>query len=213
MLYLEAFSFNPFQENTYLIYNEDKECWIVDPGMYEDAEINSLLRFIETHGLHPKAIINTHGHIDHIFGVQALKDKFKIPFYIHKKELPVLQGAVMSAQMFGFDFKTPPKEDYYIEENVLFPLSKDELEIRFTPGHSPGSVIFYYAPGNWMIGGDVLFNGSIGRTDLPGGNHDTLINSITKEVYTLPDNTVVYSGHGPSTTVGREKQHNPFVRG
>lgn len=212
MLYLESFSFNAFQENTYLIHNEYKECWIVDPGMYDPEETSGLIAFIEKRGFQPKAIINTHTHLDHIFGVKALKDKYKIPFYIHKKEIPVLQNAVTSAMMFGFDFKSPPAHDFFIDEAEPFYLSKDVLEIKFTPGHSPGSIVFYYPAGNWVISGDVLFNGSIGRTDLPGGDYETLINSIKSEIFTLPDNTVVYSGHGPSTAVGYEKKHNPFVR-
>ena len=213
MLYIERFSFNPFQENTYIIYNDANECWIVDPGMYEPHETEAMDSFIKDNNLKPQAIINTHTHIDHILGVDALKSKYRIPFYIHEKDLPVLQSATVSAAMFGFDFRNPPVQDGFINEQEPLKLATDELEVRFTPGHSPGSVVFYYPEGKWLIGGDVLFNGSIGRTDLPGGDHNTLIKSIETQVYTLPDDTVVHSGHGPATTVGREKQYNPFVRG
>jgi glyoxylase-like metal-dependent hydrolase (beta-lactamase superfamily II) len=181
--------------------------------MYQQPEIDYLVKFMTDKGLTPQAIINTHAHIDHIFGVQAMKDKYNVPFYIHQKDLPVLQNAMMSANMFGLDFKAAPQADGYIDENKPLQLGTDNVEVRFAPGHSPGSVVFYYAGGNWLIGGDVLFNGSIGRTDLPGGNHDTLINSIKTQLYTLPDNTTVYSGHGAATTIGNEKKSNPFVRG
>ncbi len=213
MLYTESFVFNPFQENTYIIRNDARECIITDPGMYGAEETAHLVEYITTNELKPVAIVNTHAHIDHILGVNALKQKYGIPFYLHEKELPVLQGATASAMMFGFDFRDIPAVDGYLKEGNSFKLGDDELEIRFTPGHSPGSVVLYYANGGWVIGGDVLFNGSIGRTDLPGGNHETLLNSISTAMYTLPDNTTVYSGHGPATTIGNEKKYNPFIRG
>lgn len=213
MLTLQTFTFNAFQENTYLIVNEQDQCWIVDPGMYDSSETNSFFSHIAQNKLQPQAVINTHTHLDHIFGVNACKDKYGIPFLIHQKDQPVLTGAAGSAMLFGFDFRNPPVPDGYISEAEPLKLGGDTLEVRFTPGHSPGSVVFYYAPGNWLIGGDVLFNGSIGRTDLPGGNFDTLIQSIRTQVFTLPDNTVVHSGHGPVTTVGQEKRYNPFLQG
>src|SRR5690606_14449021 len=126
----------------------------------------------------PQSILNTHAHIDHIFGVQALKDHYKIPFLIHEKELPVLNGAAGSALLFGFDFKSTPAPDAFIKETKTLSLGEDKIFIKFVPGHSPGSVLFYYPPGGWAIGGDVLFQGSIGRTDLPGGDFQTLIQSI-----------------------------------
>jgi hydroxyacylglutathione hydrolase len=211
MLRVETFTFNAFQENTYLIINEQKQCWIVDPGMYDTQETNELLRVIEENQLTPQAIINTHTHLDHIFGVQQLIDKFGLPFLIHEKDLPVLKGAAGSAMLFGFDFKTIPTPTNYIREDEPLQLGDDQLEVLFTPGHSPGSVSFYFQPGKWLLGGDVLFNGSIGRTDLPGGNFDVLIQSITQQLFVLPDETVVLSGHGPATTIGREKMYNPFV--
>jgi hydroxyacylglutathione hydrolase len=212
MLHIECFTFNAFQENTYLLANENKECWIIDPGMYENDEISYFKSYISSHNLTPKAIINTHTHLDHIFGVNALKDTYNIPFGIHKSDLPVLNGAAGSAMLFGFNFRDIPKVDFYIEASQPLVLGTDSLDVRFTPGHSPGSVSFYNPKENWLISGDVLFNGSIGRTDLPGGNFDTLINSIKTELFPLPDNTVVYSGHGPSTTIGQEKKYNPFLQ-
>ena len=212
MLYLESFTFNAFQENTYIIINDQKECWIVDPGMYDNNETNQLTQYIGRNQLQPKGIINTHTHLDHIFGVEALKKHYKIPFSFHEKDLPVLNGAAGSAMLFGFDFKTIPQPDSFISAQAPLKLENDELEVRFTPGHSPGSISFYYPKANWVISGDVLFSGSIGRTDLPGGNFDTLINSIRTHLFTLPDDTTVYSGHGPATTIANEKKYNPFLQ-
>lgn len=211
MLYIHSFTFNPFQENTYIIYNDKKECWIVDPGMYEPSEIADFNKYIIDNELVPKAIINTHTHIDHIFGVQELVKKYQIPFLIHKDDEPVLNGAAGSAMLFGFQFTDTPIVDGYIDESEPYKLGYDELQVLFTPGHSPGSISFYYAKGNWVLGGDVLFSGSIGRTDLPGGNFDTLINSIKTQLFSLPDHTTVYSGHGPETNIGQEKASNPFL--
>lgn len=212
MLQVESFTFNAFQENTYLIVNEKKECWIVDPGMYDNSETNYFFRHIETHQLRPLAIINTHTHLDHIFGVQACKKQYDIPFLIHEKDLPVLQGAKGSAMLFGFEFNDIPQPDAFLKENNTFLLGDDTIHIRLTPGHSPGSVVFYSADYEWVIGGDVIFNGSIGRTDLPGGNYSTLIESIKTQVFTMPEVTRIFPGHGPVTTIRNEKKSNPFLQ-
>lgn len=213
MLQVAVFTFNPFQENTYVLINEDKECWIIDPGMYGADEEKVMFDFIEQESLKPQQILNTHAHIDHVFGIDALKQRYKIPFGMHQLEQPVLAGAKGSAIMFGFQFGAAPVPDFYIEANKKLQLGNDILEVRLAPGHSPGSILFYYAAGKWVVSGDVLFAGSVGRTDLPGGNQDTLMKSILEQVYTLPDDVVVFSGHGTKTKVGYEKQHNPFVRG
>lgn len=213
MLTLKSFRFNPFSENTYLWINENKECWITDPGMYGAEEESELTSYIEQNGLKPQQIINTHGHIDHIFAVDALKAKYNIPFGIHELETPVLNNAVGSAMMFGFKFNVAPVPDFYLTEGQVLQLGEDEVEVRLAPGHSPGSVVFYYPAGNFAVSGDVLFQESVGRSDLPGGNHDVLMESISKQLYTLPNDTIIYSGHGPATTIGHEKQNNPFVRG
>ncbi|WP_118953366.1 MBL fold metallo-hydrolase [Taibaiella helva] len=213
MLQVAAFIFNPFQENTYVLFNEHKECWIIDPGMYGADEERVLFSFIEQHGLQPKQILNTHAHIDHVLGIDAVKAKYNIPFGMHTLEQPVLANVRGSATMFGFHMPTLPVADFFISEQERLRLGEDELEVRLAPGHSPGSIIFYSAESGWLIGGDVLFNGSVGRSDLPGGNHETLMKSIKEQLYTLPDNTVVYSGHGPETSIGQEKKTNPFVRG
>ncbi|MBA3828037.1 MAG: MBL fold metallo-hydrolase [Taibaiella sp.] len=211
MLFIQPFVFNPFQENTYLLTNEHKECWIIDPGMYNAQESSQFLDFITTNQLKPQAIINTHTHIDHIFGVQGLIDKYNIPFGIHQLDTPVLNNAAGAAMMFGFDLKKAPAPSFFIKENEPLLLGEDILEVRFVPGHSPGSIAFYNAAGRWAISGDVIFQQSIGRTDLPGGSFDTLINSIRTQLFTLPDETTIHSGHGAATTIGVEKRSNPFL--
>ena len=212
MLQVHRAIFNPFSENTYILYNENKDCWIIDPGMYDAEEIKYFMDFIDSERLNPKGIINTHTHIDHIFGVQALIDAYNIPFAIHPLEVPVLAGAKSAAMMFGFTMNEIPKPTQELKEGSGLMLGDDRLELRLAPGHSPGSVVFYYPEGGWAISGDVLFAGSIGRSDLPGGDHDTLIRSIRSEMLTLPDETIVYPGHGDETTVGHEKRTNPFLR-
>lgn len=213
MLQVTAFTFNPFQENTYVLINEQKQCWIIDPGMYGADEEREIYDFIQEEGLQPQQIINTHAHIDHVLGIDGLKQRYNIPFGMHRLEEPVLANVKGSAMLFGFQFGAIPTVDFFIKENETISLGNDTLEVRLAPGHSPGSIVFYYAPGQWAIGGDVLFQGSVGRSDLPGGNHDVLMKSIETQLYTLPDATTVYSGHGPATTIGQEKKTNPFIRG
>jgi glyoxylase-like metal-dependent hydrolase (beta-lactamase superfamily II) len=212
MLNNHTLTFGPFQENTYIITNQQKQCWIIDPGMYTPQETEQFISYISSRHLIPQAIINTHAHIDHIFGVQPLINKYNIPFAIHPKDQVLLDNAMLSASMFGLSLSSTPKPGFYLKENENLPLADDSLQIRFTPGHSPGSVIFYYPQAGWLIGGDVLFAGSIGRTDLPGGNFQTLIHSIRTQLFTLPPETIVYPGHGPATTIGEEMQHNPFLQ-
>ena len=213
MLHLKAFTFNPFQENTYIITNDKNQCWIVDPGMYGDYEADQLIKYITDKQLTPQAIINTHTHLDHIFGVQALVDKYKIPFGVHEDELQVLRMAAASAAMFGFELDAAPTPTFFIKADEPLKLGDDTLEVFYTPGHSPASISFYYPAGRWVISGDVLFSGSVGRTDLPGGNFDTLVQSICTQLFTLPSETTVLSGHGPATHIGEEKKHNPFLQG
>ncbi len=212
MLQLHAATFNAFSENTYIIYNEEGACWIVDPGMSDADEHASFNAFIAQQGLKPQGIINTHAHIDHILGVEAVMEKWAIPFALHPLEAPVLAGAKGSAMLFGLRFGSIPQPTQVLKEGAPLLLGTDVLEVRLAPGHSPGSVVFYYKEGGWAIGGDVLFAGSIGRSDLPGGNHEQLLQSIRTQVFTLPEETVVWPGHGPETTVGEEKRTNPFLR-
>jgi hydroxyacylglutathione hydrolase len=212
MLHIQSFVFNHFQEKTYVLYNDDNECWIIDPGMYEPYEHAVFMEFIGKHKLHPQAIINTHAHIDHIFGVNRVAASFNIPFGLHKDDLPVLEYSVHSAALFGLSIPPTIKPTLIFNDGDVFQAGGDQLRILHCPGHSPGSVAFYYEPGKWVIGGDVLFAGSIGRTDLPGGNFLTLINSIQTKLFSLPLDTKVYSGHGHTTTLQEEKLHNPFLQ-
>lgn len=211
MLNLQSAVFNAFQENTYLLSSESGSCWIIDPGMSTPQEVAAITDYIRENGLTPRGIINTHAHIDHILGINAMISAYGIPFALHPLEAPVLAAAKGSAMMFGMELEKIPQPDQVLQHGQKLDLEGDILEVRLAPGHSPGSVIFYHEAGGWAIGGDVLFAGSIGRTDLPGGDHTTLINSIHAQVFTLPDTTVVHPGHGPATTVGHEKQTNPFL--
>ena len=212
MLSLKSFTFNPVQENTYVLYNENKECCIIDPGCYFSEEQQQLKAEIEKAGLKPVLLLNTHCHLDHIFGNKFVHETWGLELHIHEKEKPVLDRGPESGLRWQLPFENYQGPLNYIKEGTNVKLGSEELEVLFTPGHSPGSVSFYYEAGGFVIGGDVLFNGSIGRTDLPGGDYGTLINSIQTKLFTLPNETKVYSGHGTVTTVGFEKMNNPFVK-
>lgn len=212
MMQITSFTFNPFQENTYLLSNEAKEAIIIDPGMYNADEMQLLDAFIIQNRLNPKKVLLTHAHLDHVMGLKVFLDKYDVPFYLHEKELPVYTTAEEVAQRYGVELCLPKKKHELISEKERIAFGETQLEIRLAPGHSPGSICFYSAENNWVIGGDVLFQQSIGRTDLPGGDYDTLIRSIQTQLFTLDDATRVYAGHGPSTTIGLEKMNNPFLR-
>lgn len=212
MLSVKKFTFNPVQENTYVLYNPAGQCAIIDPGCYFPEERQELHQFIEDYRLKPVLLLNTHCHLDHVFGNKWVADTWGLSLHLHEKENPVLDFAPQAGEMWQLPFENYQGKRVYLKEGSLLSIGQDTLEIRFTPGHSPGSVCFYHEPGAFVIGGDVLFNGSIGRTDLPGGDYQTLIHSIQTRLFTLPDDTKVYSGHGPVTTVGFEKMNNPFVK-
>lgn len=211
MLSVISFTFSPVQENTYILYNEQKQCCIIDPGCYFPAERNELKTGIEKRGLTPVLLLNTHCHLDHVFGNKFVHDTWGLHLHIHPKEKPVLDFAPQSGQMWQLPFDNYEGPLVYLEEGEKINIGADELEIRFTPGHSPGSISFYAPADGFIIGGDVLFQGSVGRTDLPGGSFDVLANSVRTRFFTLPDETKVYSGHGPVTTIGYERKNNPYV--
>jgi hydroxyacylglutathione hydrolase len=211
MAIVKCFTFNPFQENTYIVYDETNTCVIIDPGMYDETEQEILTNFIESKKLTPVLLLNTHCHIDHIFGNAFVKNTFDIPFHAHVLETENIQRAVSYAHMFGVSMKSSPMPDVYIEPGETIQWGNTVFETLFTPGHSAGSVCFYDKQHHYVISGDVLFQNSIGRTDLPGGNYNTLIESITTQLMLLPEDTLVYSGHGPETTIGEEKANNPFL--
>ncbi|MEP6646729.1 MAG: MBL fold metallo-hydrolase [Saprospiraceae bacterium] len=204
-------TFNPFEENTYIIGSEEGNCIIIDPGCSDEMEKKELVRVISDLGLKPVRLLNTHCHIDHILGNSMVAEKYNLGLEIHEGELPVLKAGPVVAGMYGVPYEISPEPSRFLEEGEELILDGIRLKILFTPGHSPASICFYNAEEGWVIGGDVLFYESIGRTDLPGGDHDTLIKSIRKELFTLPDNTIVYPGHGPKTTIGYEKMFNPFL--
>lgn len=217
MLVVKSFTFSPIQENTYILYNEQKQCCIIDPGCYFPEERDELKTGIIKTGLTPVLLLNTHCHLDHVFGNKFIYDTWGLPLHIHEKEKPVLDFAPQSGLLYQLPFDPYKGPLVYLKEGKNIYIGDEEtdsnqLEVRFTPGHSPGSISFYHEAGNFIIGGDVLFNGSIGRTDLPGGDFDILVNSIQTQFFTLPDDTKVYSGHGPVTTIGFEKMNNPFVK-
>ena len=212
MLKLKTFEFSPIQENTYILYNEFNDCIIIDPGCYFEEERQALSTFIGQNGLHPKLLLNTHCHLDHVFGNKFVAEKYGLTLHLHEGELPVLQFAPTSGLMYNMPFDNYAGEFVFLQPGEKVSLGKDELDILFTPGHSPASVSFYSKEDGFVIAGDVLFKQSIGRTDLPGGNFDTLIKSIKTELLVLPDATIVYSGHGEATSIGAEKKGNPYLQ-
>ncbi|MGC4101676.1 MBL fold metallo-hydrolase [Ferruginibacter sp.] len=211
MLKIRSFVFSPIQENTYLLYDEFKNCAIIDPGCYFDAEKDELTQFIQQMGLQPKMLLNTHCHLDHVFGNKYIAETYGLVVQTHEKEKPVLDFAPTSGLMYNLPFDNYTGELQYLQQGDKMLIGADELGVIEAPGHSPGHICFYCKAQNFIIGGDVLFNRSIGRTDLPGGNHEQLIKSIREKLFVLPDETVVYSGHGPTTTIGEEKRENPYL--
>ncbi len=210
MLQIKLFEFSPIQENTYVLYNEFNDCLIIDPGCYYDDEKDELVNFLIKMDLKPKMLLNTHCHLDHVFGNKFIAEKFGLTLQIHRNEKLVLDFAPKSGLLYNLPFDNYNGDFIYLEEGNKILLGNDELTVIEAPGHSPGHICFYCAAQHFIISGDVLFKRSIGRTDLPGGNHETLLKNIREKLFTLPANTQVYSGHGPVTTIGEEKNQNPF---
>ncbi|AFL82793.1 Zn-dependent hydrolase, glyoxylase [Belliella baltica DSM 15883] len=211
MLQIKSFTFNPFMENTFLLFDETKEAVILDPGCYEKAEKETLKNFISKEGLNIKYLINTHCHIDHVLGNAYIKRQYNVPLLMHKNEVVVLKSVSSYASNYGFPAYEETEPDKFIDENDQIEFGNMTLKIKFVPGHAPGHLIFYNLDSNICIAGDTLFQGSIGRTDLPGGDHLTLLNAIKTEMFTLPETMTIYPGHGPETNIGFEKINNPFV--
>jgi hydroxyacylglutathione hydrolase len=207
---VECFTFNPFQENTYVVFDDTKECIIIDCGCSDTNEEARLKTFIESRGLKPVRYIQTHCHIDHVMGNHFINQEYNLEPEYHLLEKPVLDAAESVAQQYMLPFQKGPDGTASLLEGEELTFGHSSLKILFTPGHSPGSVCFYSQNNEFVIVGDALFQMSIGRTDLPGGNHADLIASIKSELFTLPAETVVYSGHGPQTQIGFELEHNPF---
>jgi hydroxyacylglutathione hydrolase len=211
MLAIQTFIFNPFEENTYLLSDETSECIIIDPGCYSSSEKRELEEYITSRSLKPVKILLTHAHIDHILGINFLSGRFHLPLQMSSIETTLLQAAPTYGQMWGIDVEPAPGPDADVKEGDLITFGHTTLKAIFTPGHSPGSFSYYHKESKSLFSGDVLFMQSIGRTDLPGGDYDTLIQSIKNKIMVLDDSVSVFSGHGPSTTVGDERKGNPFL--
>ncbi len=212
MISIQSFVCSPYQENTYLLFDETRECVIIDPGMYNGAEQDQVASFIRAEGLKPVLLLNTHCHIDHVFGNKFIFDQYGLLPEFHEGELPLLTAVPSYAPQMGMQYEASPFPARYLGESGTVAFGSSSLEIIFAPGHSPAHLCFYSEKDGFVVGGDVLFYNSIGRTDLPGGDFDTLIASIRNKLFVLPDTCTVYPGHGPATTIGHEKLHNPFLR-
>jgi hydroxyacylglutathione hydrolase len=210
MLNIQSFVFNGFQENTYVLYDETKAAVIIDPGCYEREEQLELEEFIADEGLKPSLLLNTHCHVDHVLGNHFVKERFKVQLWMHKIEEAQLKAVTVYAPAYGLHHYDEAGADKFLSEADEIQFGNQILKVLFVPGHSPGHIAFYNEKNKCLIAGDVLFYNSIGRTDLPGGNYDTLIDSIHKKFFILPDDVIVYPGHGPETTIGYEKKTNPF---
>jgi glyoxylase-like metal-dependent hydrolase (beta-lactamase superfamily II) len=211
MLEIKKIVFGGFQENTYLIWDDiSKETAVVDPGCISEQEEKLLESFITDNNLVVKYLIATHCHLDHVAGCAFLKEKYNPEYYIPEEDLPLHQNAAQQASAFRIQMKNPPDPDKYITEETVLLLGNSKLEFIHTPGHTPGGYCIYMREENKCITADTLFNDSIGRTDLWGGDYETLIKSIDNKLFVLPDNTEIYPGHGDKSTIGREKKENPF---
>jgi len=212
MLHIQSFVFNPFSENTYVVYNESKEAFLIDPGNFSEEETKVLNNFVAEKELNIQNILLTHAHIDHVLGLQTAFDQYQVSVLMHELDQEILDRNPMDANRFGFFFKPFQGEISYLKEDEILKLGMDELKIIHVPGHSPGHLAFYNDAQKLMISGDVLFEGSIGRTDLYKGDHEQLISSIREKLFVLPDETQVYNGHGNPTTISFEKNYNPFFK-
>lgn len=211
MLTVDSFTFNPFQENTYIVSDETKECLIIDPGCYTTAERDELSGFIENRKLKPVRLINTHCHIDHVLGNKFIADKYKLQVELHLLEIPLLNAVSFYAPQYGIFCEPSPEPFALLKEDDSVKFGSSELKVLITPGHSPGSICLFSEIEKLLISGDVLFQMSIGRTDLPGGDHQALIKSIREKLFILDDKVKVYPGHGAQTSIGFEKSNNPFL--
>jgi hydroxyacylglutathione hydrolase len=209
---IQVFTFNPFQENTYLIWDHSRECVIIDPGASDRAERETLSGFIQENDLKPVRLLNTHCHIDHVLGNDYVFRTWGLKPEFHRLDIPTLERGIQSSAMFGIPYDPSPEAGRFIEEGEEIRFGQTTLKTLFVPGHAPGHIAFYNEADSYLIAGDVLFNGSVGRVDLPGCNPQDLVDSIQQKVYLLPDETTVCPGHGPQTTIGREKISNSFVR-
>ena len=210
---IKTFTFNQFLENTIIVSDSTNECIIIDPGCYNDEEKKILKNYITKNNLNPVKLINTHCHIDHILGNNFVSRNWGIDLEINEKDLDLLNNADQIAKIYGFtNYERSPMPKKFINEDDIVNFGISELNVIFTPGHAPGHISLYSEKDNLIISGDVIFQNSIGRTDLPGGDFNTLISSIKNKILSLDDNVIIYCGHGPNTTVGNERRKNPFLK-
>jgi glyoxylase-like metal-dependent hydrolase (beta-lactamase superfamily II) len=209
---IKQFEFNPIRENTYVVYDETKECAIIDAGCFYPEEKMELLEYILDNDLVVKHLLNTHLHFDHVFGNVFVEERLGLLTKANPEDEFLLDKMSVQMKMFGFPQEvSKPKIGEYIHENDVITFGNQELVVLEVPGHSPGSVVFYSRKGQSLFGGDVLFRGSIGRTDLEGGSFEQLVSGIRNKLFVLPPDTTVYSGHGPATTIGYEQKNNPYL--
>ena len=207
---IKQFVFNAFSENTYIIYDSTGSCIIIDPGCYDNHEKRELKNFIKVNGLTVKALVNTHCHVDHVLGNSFIKNEFGVKLMIHQEDVPTLKANEMVASIYGYPDYEPCDADVFLEDGEIIRFGNSELEVLHVPGHSPGHIALVNRGEKICLSGDALFHQSIGRTDLPGGDYDVLIESIRTKLFALDDDVKVHCGHGPDTTIGYEKKYNPF---
>jgi glyoxylase-like metal-dependent hydrolase (beta-lactamase superfamily II) len=210
MIHVQSFTFNPFQENTYIVHN-GSQALLIDPGCYTEKEEDQLSAYLHSNGLTLTHCINTHAHLDHIFGNAWTFRTYGLKPWLHRADLFLLQGAPNTAKIYGLSFEESPEPEQFMEEGDTFTLGTEILRVLYVPGHAPGHIALYSETQGFVIAGDVLFKRSIGRTDLPGGDMDILLDSIRTKLLPLPADTLVYCGHGPTTTIGEEIRMNPFL--
>jgi hydroxyacylglutathione hydrolase len=212
MLTVKRFIFNPIQENTYVVYNGKDACAIIDPGCYFPEEKHTLSSWLKKNDLHPNLLLNTHCHLDHVFGNKWVAEQFHLELQMGEKELWTFNFAPESGIRWSMPFENYSGNLIFLKDGDEILMGEDKLEVLFTPGHSIGHIVFYNRTQGFVIGGDVLFRMGIGRTDIPGGDSETLLVSISEKLFTLPNDVIVYPGHGEPTTIGYEKENNPFLR-
>ncbi len=212
MITLKTWVCNPFQENTFLAYDETGEALLIDAGNNSPAENERITSFISQNKLKPILLVSTHGHVDHVLGNRFLKTHYNLPYAAHAEDVGLIEGAASHALLFGFHAEDPPLPDRYLEDGEKIAFGHSSFIVIHLPGHSGGGIGLYSPEQSFVIVGDTLFEQSIGRTDLPGGDHEQLLESIHNRLLTLPDDTVVYPGHGPATTIGAERRNNPYLQ-
>lgn len=213
MLKIQTFTFCPelFGENTYVVWDETLRCVVIDPGCYHREEREALASFIEDNDLVLEKVLNTHCHLDHIFGNRFLVDRYKVPLVACEKDLYNLERAEQFAQLWNLKYETSPDPDQFVDEGDTVTFGNTTFDVLFTPGHCSGHVSFYHPESQQIFSGDVIFRGSYGRTDLPGGSQEVLAKTIFEKIFTLPDAVKIYAGHMGPTSVGTEKKMNPIL--